>query len=73
MTTGNQHASRKAELIRALHLVRYSLRYAAQSRALGFPDAALHHADDARYALMLYRAKYNTAPASTRRRWSCGH
>lgn len=73
MTTGNQHTSRKAELIRALHRVRCSLRQAGLMRAQGFPDAALHHADDARYTLTLYRAKYNAAPAPTRRRWACGH
>lgn len=74
MATGNQHASRKADLLKALDCARKAVRMAYRIRtsgALGFTMAD-HYRDDARYALTLYRAKYNAAPASTRRRWACG-
>ena len=55
---GNQHASRKRDLLAYLSTARIML--------LG------GRADLARKYLMFYRERYTKAPASSRRRWRCG-
>ena len=57
--TGNQHASRKGELLRLLRYSRAMLR--------------LHNAAGARWYLQRYANERASVPASTRRRWKCGH
>lgn len=69
MNHGNQHASRKADLLTILNVARSRLRVAAMTHG----KQREHLVSDARYALAMFRAKYNAAPASTRRRWACGH
>ena len=56
---GNQHASRKAELIHLLNMACTCLRYPG-TRSM------------ARNYLAEYREAYALVPASTRRRWRCG-
>lgn len=59
MTTwGNQHVSRKMELLTLLHLARDVLDG-------GFVLTA-------RDLLGIWKAKMRSVPASTRRRWRCG-
>jgi hypothetical protein len=69
--SGNQHASTKTDLLTMLAFARRQLEQAIELRRLGSVHADFTLAD-ARYALQLYRARYNAAPASTRRRWACG-
>ena len=57
--TGNQHASRKVQLMDDLHNSRF---------ALSFGDLEL-----ARMFLGMWRTAYARVPASTRRRWRCGN
>jgi hypothetical protein len=56
--TGNQHSSRRGDLLFALRLARVALKHGQLLAARAF--------------LQVYRCKYATAPASTRRRWKCG-
>lgn len=56
--TGNQHFSRKRDLLDTLGYAWHRLR-------LGMTDAA-------RVYLYLYRMAYALVPASTRQRWRCG-
>lgn len=58
MKTGNQHSSRKGDLLGRLHAARIVL-------AAGYVNSA-------QYWLADYRLAYAQAPASTRRRWKCG-
>lgn len=55
---GNQHVSRKADLLRVLGHARLSL-------------AGGHHLAAVLY-LQQWRGEYRSVPASTRRRWKCG-
>jgi hypothetical protein len=71
-TTGNQHQSRKVDLLRALSVARAQLGHAQFHRGNGNDGLADYHLSDARHMLTVYRAKYDAAPASTRRRWACG-
>jgi hypothetical protein len=73
MNYGNQHQSLKLDLMRALRSARRYLCVAHHARKRGETDLAAHYVADARYSLALYRAKHDAAPASTRRRWACGH
>jgi len=57
--TGNQHRSRRRDLIGLLDAARYWLK----------DRSALH---TARGLLQRYHIEYALAPASTRRRWKCG-
>lgn len=72
--TGNQHVSTKTDLLRALGVARRAIESCAFLRGRGLGGGGLYASslDDARYMLRLYRVKYDAAPASTRRRWSCG-
>lgn len=56
---GNQHNSRRSTLLALLATARDYLD--------------LHNVKAAQGWLNLYRQCYATAPASTRRRWKCGH
>lgn len=62
-TWGNQHHSRRAELLRVLGWARKALR-SGQSRRMRIYLAQSY--------LALWRTEYERAPASTRRRWRCG-
>lgn len=56
---GNQHVSLRRTLLAHLHSARRAL--------------AAHNPELAWLWLWNYRAAYTQAPASTRRRWRCGH
>jgi hypothetical protein len=56
--TGNQHASRRRDLLGLLDAARFVL---GRGNVLS-----------ARAYLITYRLAYALAPASTRRRWRCG-
>lgn len=56
--TGNQHFSRKRDLLTVLDSARWRVRNGM--------------VDEARVYLEIYRAAYVICPASTRRRWKCG-
>ena len=56
---GNQHRSRKVDLLALLDAARYALDVHGE-------------VDNARLYLKLYHRQYALAPASTRRRWRCG-
>ena len=58
MTWGNQHFSRKADLMEYLHSAR---------RHVGFGNIHI-----ARSLLAQWRKQYALVPASTKRRWKCG-
>jgi len=58
MNHGNQHASRKRDLWRLIHIAHDYLIQGNVRAACGVLDA--------------YRRAYVRAPASTRRRWKCG-
>jgi hypothetical protein len=55
---GNQHYSRKVDLMDTLGRVRVYLR--------------LHILEGARFQLAKFWREYAKAPAGTRRRWKCG-
>jgi hypothetical protein len=55
---GNQHKSRKGDLMAALRGARYWLAHG--------------YGSGARQALREYRKEYALVPASTKRRWKCG-
>lgn len=55
---GNQHYSRKVDLMDMLRRARDALRW--------------HQLENARFYLSLFRTAHALAPASTRRRWRCG-
>ena len=59
MKTGNQYRSRKGALLDTLACARLNL-------AAGVVGAA-------RAGLRLFWKQHGRAPASTRRRWKCGH
>jgi hypothetical protein len=58
MNHGNQHYSRKVDLMDTLGRVRDCLRW--------------HQIHNARFYLAKFWSDHAQAPASTRRRWKCG-
>jgi hypothetical protein len=60
-------------LFSLLRIIRFDIARARFAR-VSLRDEALsaHFLAQARAALQLFRAGYDAAPASTRRRWGCG-